>query len=462
MNINRNLSMKRRLITVYIVSHNYGKYLENAIESVLRQTTDSWELLVINDNSTDNTLEVMNLYKGDERVRLISTTGVGLPSVCNLAIKEAKGDYLIRLDGDDFLDENALLVLSNYLGKNQDVAMVFPDCYMIDEFDEIYAEERREKVFENNHVLDAPANGACIMIRKDVLKEIGGYREDLGAQDGFDLWAKIMSNYKCANINLPLYYYRRHGQNMTNNTQHILSARRAIKRDSIAKELDENKPVIAVIPCRRNYDFCIDFWKEKVNGITLLQRSIENCLNSSLLDYIVIVSDNHEVKDVMGLFEDKRLQFFERSREETIRSVKLVPILERIAKKYDPDMRGITTVLYLQTTFVGTATIDEAITTLVMNRADCAFAVEEINKPLYKRTHYGLQRINVAKNLTSDFDKIYQETYTALATRNRNFNTGSLTGPKIVNYIIPHEECFFISSPLMLEVARKIVEFKSS
>lgn len=454
--------MKMGMITVYIVSHNYGKYLESAIESVLKQTRDNWELLIVDDNSEDNTADVMNLYKGDERVSIISTDGVGLPTICNLALRKARGDYLIRLDGDDFFDENALLILGNYLDRNPDVALVFPDFYIIDEFGEIYAEERREKVLENNHVLDIPANGACTMIRKKVLDEIGGYREDLGAQDGFDLWTKITSGYKCANINLPLFYYRRHDQNLTNNTHHILSARRAIKMDFVLHELEECRPVIAVIPCRRNYDFCLDFWKQKINGKTLLQRSIENCLNSNLLDYIVVTSDNHEVEDIMGLFDDDRLAFFERSKEETIRSVKLVSTLEKIAKKYDSNMKGITTVLYLQTTFVVTETIEESITTLVMNRADCAFAVEEISKPLYKRTPYGLQRINFTKNLTSDFDKVYQETYTALATRNKNFITGSLTGPKVVNYIIPHDECFFISSHLMLEVARKIDDFKNN
>ena len=85
-------------ITVYVPSHNYGTYLEGAVESVLRQTVDNWELLIIDDGSTDDTAEVMALYAGDERIRCFTTGGVGLPAVCNLALREGRGEYLIRLD----------------------------------------------------------------------------------------------------------------------------------------------------------------------------------------------------------------------------------------------------------------------------------------------------------------------------------------------------------------------------
>jgi len=452
--------MKNPKITVYVISHNYGAYLEGAVESVLRQSAEGWELLIIDDGSTDNTQQVMNLYKGDERIRLFKTTGIGLPAVCNLALNESKGKYLIRLDGDDLFDENLLLVLGNYLDKHQDVAMVFPDYYLIDEFGEIYSEKRRQKISKNNHLLDAPANGACTLIRKQVLKQVGGYREDLGAQDGYDIWSKIVLDYKCANINLPLFYYRRHGQNLTNNLHHILAARRRIKIDTISKQLSRFQPIIAVIPCRRNFDFCIDLWKQKINGKSLLQRDIESCITSKLLDHIVVASDNPEVNEVIGLFDDPRLIYFERQREDTIRSTKLVITLEKIAMKLDPQFRGITAVSYLQTPFVGFATMEEAISTLIMNEADCALGVKEIKDPLYKRMAHGLQAVNPPKDPSTDFDVIYQESSTFLATRNKNFKTGSLTGPCIVNFTVSPEECFFVDSEMNLEIARKIQEHK--
>jgi glycosyltransferase involved in cell wall biosynthesis len=68
-------------ISVYVVSRDYGRFLSEAIESVLRQHYDDWELLLIDDASSDNTADVMRLYVGDPRVRTFTTTGIGLPAV---------------------------------------------------------------------------------------------------------------------------------------------------------------------------------------------------------------------------------------------------------------------------------------------------------------------------------------------------------------------------------------------
>ena len=198
--------MKFPKVTVYIPSHNYGRFLACAIDSVLRQSFDDWELLVIDDGSTDETTEVLQLYSGHPQISLHSTSGIGLPAVCNYALSKARGKYLIRLDGDDFFDENILLILVNYLERHPDAALVFPDYYLIDELGEVYAHERRQRIYEKNHMLDNPPNGACTLIRKQVLEKIEGYREDLGAQDGFDLWTRIQDEYGAGNINLPLSF----------------------------------------------------------------------------------------------------------------------------------------------------------------------------------------------------------------------------------------------------------------
>lgn len=454
--------MHNPLITVYIVSHNYGRYLGDAIESVLRQSVDSWELLVIDNGSTDNTPEVMNLYKGDERLRLFMIERVGLPTACNLARKEAKGKYIIRLDGDDIFDENILLVLSNYLERHPEVAIAFPDYYLIDEFGEIYGEERRQKIAHRNHVLDIPANGACTMIRTEILDDVGGYREDLSAQDGFDLWSKIIRGHKCTNINLPLFYYRRHEDNLTNKFHHILAARRVIKMDTITRQLDAYRPIIATISCRRNFDFCLDLWKQDFEGKTLLQRKIEICLASKIFDHVVVTSDNPEVNETIAHYKDKRLVFVERRKEDTIRSKKLVFTLEKVALKLDPQLKGITAVVYIPTPFMNTGTLEEAVSTLVINTADCSLGVVEVNDPLYKRSSHGLEAINPPRELSSDFDIVYRESNVALATRNANFKTGSLTGSKIINFIVASEECLFIDSQMSLEIARKIYRYKSS
>lgn len=450
--------MKNPKITVYVVSHNYGRYLQDAIESVLRQSMGDWELLIFDDNSTDNTADVMKLYDGDDRIRMYSTKGIGLPSVCNRALAESRGDYIIRLDGDDAFDENILLVLENYLAKNPDCAMVFPDFFLMDEDGEIYSHERREKIRMTNYILDMPANGACSLIRKEIFMKLGGYREDLGAQDGFDLWNKLKGQYKVANINLPLFYYRRHHDNLTNKTHKISFARQQIKYDNIRKKLDCYRPIIAVIPCRKKYDFCPDLWKQEVNGKMLLQWSIEKCVASSIYDHIVVVSDNPEVETVLSLYDDDRLKYIHRSSEDTRRSKSVASTLEKVVNQLDFNANGLTVISYIETPFARVETLEESVFSLLLDNSDCAMGVEELRDPLFKREGHGLKALNPAKGVSTDFDIVYRESHTSLATRNYNFQAGSLTGASIVNFIVSKDESFFINTELKLKIAKIIAE----
>lgn len=440
-------------VSVYVVSRDYGRFLAEAIESVLRQHHDDWELLLIDDGSSDNTAEVMRLYSGDPRVRVFSTAGIGLPAVCNLALDQARGKYLIRLDGDDVLDENALLVLTSYLEREPDVALVFPDYYLMDEGGEILAHERRHKLAETNHKMQPPPNGACTMIRKSVLASVGGYREDLGAQDGFDLWAKIRDTHRAANVNLPLFYYRRHGHNLTNSTYRILAARRQIKKDAIGPELQRFRPLMAVIPCRRNYDFRPDLWSVELNGKSLLQRKLELCLSSSLFDRVVVTSDTEAVLPTIESFADKRLAFFKRETAETLRSRSIVGTLSRVAQAFDPESNGVTVLCYLPSPFVTLGSLEEAVCTLVFNEADSSVGVEEIKEPVFCRTPFGLKAVNSVNGFRTDFDFVYREANIALATRNKNLRSGSLVGPCPINFVVAHEESFFIDSEKKLQIA---------
>jgi len=457
--------MSKPKISVYIPSHNYGEFLQESIESVLRQTYDSWELLVINDKSSDNTSDIMELYSGDERIRLFHTNYGSLPKVCNFAIRKSRGEYIIRLDGDDVFGSNILLVLATHMERNPDCSMVFPDYYLIDESGNIFAEERREKYFERNHVFDSPANGACCLIRKCVLEQIGCYREDLGAQDGYDLWNKLINSLAFANINLPLFYYRRHSTNLTCNTHRILIARRRIKLDAIADKLERFKPIILFIPCRRNYDFALDLWKRELGSKSLLEREIEKVLPSKIFDHIVVGSDSLEAKNVVEKYSDPRLHFHLRKREDTIRSTSLAVTLKSLFLSIDSQLSGITVVSYPQAPFVTLESLEEAATTLVINDADSALGVEEIKAPLYKRDSHGLTRINPNRGFNSDFDTLYQEVNTARALKNKNVTRGSMEGSFIVYFTMQNDESFFINSEQKMRIAQVLLkesEFSTS
>jgi glycosyltransferase involved in cell wall biosynthesis len=443
--------------TVYIASRNYGRFLGAAIESVLRQTVDDWELIVIDDGSTDDTAAVMNLYRGHPAISVHRTESIGLPAVGNFALARARGRYVIRLDGDDVFDENILLVLGNVLDRRADVALVFPDYFLVDAFGQVFAHERRQRLYESNHMVDLPPNGACTLVRTAVLREVGGYREDLGAQDGLDLWTKVATRHKCTNVNLPLFYYRRHGTNLTRDVSRIVSARRQIKKDAVKDHLAALRPIIAVIPCRRNFDFVPDLWKQTLGERTLLERDIAVSLSSTLVDHVVVTCDNEEAAACVAQQDDPRLSFVLRNPQSTIRSSSVVPTLERIARALDPALAGVTVLRYIQTPFVTVDTLEEAVCTLAISDADSASAVEEIRSRVFRRAPHGLEPINGRGELSSDFDLLYRDSQTCIATRNRNLATGSLTGGSIASFVVSAAESFFIDSEHAMRLAGHMV-----
>lgn len=443
-------------ISVYLASHNYGRFLGEAIESVLRQTVDDWELILIDDGSSDETPQVMSFYRGHPKISMHRTEGIGLPAVCNLALREAKGKYIIRLDGDDVFDDNILLVLSGYLDRDNELALVFPDYYLVDESGEIFSHERRRKLYSGDHLMDLPPNGACTMVRCEVLRALGGYREDLGAQDGLDLWVKISANYKSANVNLPLFNYRRHGQNLTEQPMRIVNARREIKKDATLKQLEAMRPIIAVIPCRRYFDFVPDLWAQDLGGRSLLERGIDSCLASTLIDQVVVTCDNPAAEDTVRSFASDRVHFMPRLERSTLRSANIVDTLKEITGKYDPEGHGTTVVRYIQTPFVSTGTLEEAITSLAFSGAHSACPVEELRSRIYRRTAYGLVPVNVDHGLLVSDEALYRDAATCIALRNANLKNGSLTGASMAGFIVSVAEGFFIASAHELEIARAL------
>ena len=443
------------LVTIYICSKNYGKYLEEAIESVFRQYFKNWELLIVNDNSSDNTEEIMNIYKNDSRVSLINTNNIGLPSIANLALEKAKGEYIIRLDGDDIFDESILLLMVNFLKTHKDVSLVFSDYYLIDEGGEIFSHERRTNNKHDIYTKDLPPNGACALARVEDLRN-NKYREDLGSQDGFDLWSKIRYKLKTFNINLPLFYYRRHNANLTSKISKIHNARLQIKKDANATCIKNYSPIIAIIPCRENYDALVNLWSAEIKGKSLLEIKIQQCLKIELFDKVIVASDTEKVLETLSKFDDKRLCFFKRDRDDTIRSRTLLHTFTKIAEKFDPNYAGLLVNCFYNSPFINSKTIEESIHTLIFNSANSCLGVEVLNEDIYYRTNYGIKAINQRNIFRTEQDFLFRDVKGAFATLTSNIKEGTIIGSNLVNYTVNSSQIYYIDSKFKLEMASKL------
>ena len=188
------------LVTVYITNFNYGKFIKQAIESVLMQTEQSFELIIIDDGSTDNSKEIIEKYKDLKNIRIVYQKNKGLNVTNNIALRAARGKYIVRLDADDYFSPNALELLLEKLESDPMLGMVFPDYFLVDTQGEVLERQKRHDFDNEVKLFDQAAHGACTMIRVQFLREIGGYDESFSCQDGYELWVKFTSKFKVSNI----------------------------------------------------------------------------------------------------------------------------------------------------------------------------------------------------------------------------------------------------------------------
>jgi glycosyltransferase involved in cell wall biosynthesis len=208
------ITYKTPTITVFMAVFNGARYIKQAISSVLAQSFTDFELLIVNDGSTDNTLEIIAEFK-DSRIRLLHNDGnKGLTYSRNHGLKEAKGKYFAILDSDDIAMPGRLALQFNFMNDNPNVAICGGQAKFIDD-DGKEIKEYLAPVGNNLSYQLAIYNiliNSSLMMKTDVMREVGGYREMSPAED-YDLSFRIGLKHQIANLSDQLVAYREHASN---------------------------------------------------------------------------------------------------------------------------------------------------------------------------------------------------------------------------------------------------------
>lgn len=293
------MSRTRPKVTVYIPSHQYGRYLEQCLDSLARQTLGDWEAILINDGSTDSTGAIYEAFRQrfPDRVQVLTQpVPLGLRASANAALDLAAGDYVMRLDADDWLDENAFLVLSSHLDRHPEVGLVYPNWIYVDDAGNVIRLEYRKRLWEEAKVPDLPAHGACAMVRRRVLKSVGGYDPDVRAQDGHELWLKTLYRHGVASVETPLFFYRQHGDSLSANEDGLLASRREIKRRAARAHTGPVQPRIAVVvPVKNTYDRAPNLALAPLAGKPLLDYTLDSVVNDATYSGVIVASDDPAV-----------------------------------------------------------------------------------------------------------------------------------------------------------------------
>lgn len=201
------MTHKNPKISVIIAVYNQEKFIGRCLRSLLHQTIPhvDYEIIVINDGSTDRTQYALELFH-DAIVTITNESNLGLPASINRGILAASSEYIVRVDSDDYVNLNFLNFLSFYLDQNLYADAVACDYLLVDD---------AEEVLSRVNCLDQPI--ACgIMFRKQQLIDIGLYDESFRCHEDQDLRIRFEKRYSIARLELPLYRYRRHENNITN------------------------------------------------------------------------------------------------------------------------------------------------------------------------------------------------------------------------------------------------------
>ena len=452
-------------VSVYIPSHNYGHFLEEAIQSVISQSFQEWELILIDDASKDNSLQIMNKYKTlyPDQVRVFhNKIAQGLQKNNNLAINESRGKYIMRLDSDDYLDENALLVMSTYLDNNQDIALVYPNYVYVDESGRFLAIENRKKIGTETKLLDIPAHGACTMIRKRVLKSVGGYSDKYKMQDGYDIWLKILHRFPVGNVQTPLFYYRQHGSSLSRNEAKILETRRQIMKDR--NHLNKG-PVrlknVCVIGAKNTYKHLPNIVFEKINHKNLIDYTIESVLETKdLFDKIIVSTDDQEVieycknfPNVQGLLRPQHLS------DERVDIRDVIKHSVEYLEHSEECFADCITYLNTHAPLRGSHHVEKAIDTLQLYNSDMVISVYEDFDLHYQHDLNGLKPINEIshRQLRIEREALYSFN-SALKVIWRDSLNEDLSTLKVGHIVMRKEESPMIKTEFDLWMIKKIME----
>jgi len=225
-------------VTVFIPVHNRQRYIITAVDSILAQTFEDFELLIIDDGSTDATLEVLSRYQ-DPRLRVeCNPRNLGIPATRNRGLELARGEYIALLDSDDIAWPNRLTRQVEALDRHPELAQIGSACDFMDAEGQRINRVRHQPL-DADEVAASLAfycalTNRTIMARTSILRE-HGYSEDFPRCQDYELHQRLSRTQRMANLSEILVCGREHDGRITKQTGSALGhdRKRAISRQAL-------------------------------------------------------------------------------------------------------------------------------------------------------------------------------------------------------------------------------------
>ena len=203
---------KKQLLTVGLPFYNANKFLKYAIQSTLNQSFSDFELILLNDGSTDSSLEIARSFKDDRIVVISDGDNKGIAHRLNQISQLANGKYLARMDSDDIMHVDRLKIQIEYLSLNENIDLLGSNAFVIDKNNKIYGKmsvlkypSSSEDVYSNKCFIHPTITGKTKWFQNNQ------YNIEAIRMEDAELWSRTISTSNFSNLNTPLLYYRQAG-----------------------------------------------------------------------------------------------------------------------------------------------------------------------------------------------------------------------------------------------------------
>lgn len=227
------LNMTEPLVSIVLPTYNRSHYLGQAVQSCLDQTHSNWELIIVDDGSTDDTSAKTDFFMAkDSRIRCFRhEANRNLPSALNTGFAQAKGIYLTWLADDDWFRPHALSSMVSFLESRPEVGLVYADFTVVDEQG---LQTRLVRADNPDQLVHFNPIGPCKLYRRAVQEKIGHYAEDLFFVEDYDYWLRVSTQFRLEPFHQDLYVVRDHRSSLS---RLFLRETRALADKALAKNL---------------------------------------------------------------------------------------------------------------------------------------------------------------------------------------------------------------------------------
>jgi glycosyltransferase involved in cell wall biosynthesis len=227
--------MTHPCVSIVMAAKNYARFLPAAIDSVLGQTRPDWELIIVDDGSTDSTAIVVQWYLGDLRIRYLGSDRLGQSRAKNLGLAFCRGDYIAYLDADDIWEPTKLEKQLLHFHENHRLGVCFTQRTLINERGE-FLPSKPAPPLPRGPVLDKLflRNFVCfssVVVKRVVFEHVGRFSPEWDLSIDYDLWLRVAPHYYFDYVDEPLVRYRTGHGNLSNKlSDRVVTALAIMKR----------------------------------------------------------------------------------------------------------------------------------------------------------------------------------------------------------------------------------------